>query len=149
MKKFLTIFVVVIFAFGITSCKKVNVPKAVKTAFSQKYQGASHVSWEQKKDKTVKAEFKLKKVEMSALFNNKGLWLRTEKEIEIKAVPETVKKTLQARFSNYKVKETTYFETPTQSGYGIVLKLKNGEKIKALFDKNGKGLKREKVTDNE
>ena len=149
MKKFLTLFVVAIFVFGITSCKKVNVPEAVQTAFGKKFQGVSRVHWEQKKDKTVKAEFKLKGIEMSALFNNKGIWLKTEKVMEMKTIPEAVKKTLKARFSDYTVEETESFETPMHAGYAIELKLKNGEKIKALFDKNGKGLKREKVTDDE
>ena len=149
MKKLLILTMAMVFSFGITACKKVKVPEKVKTAFSQKFQKASDIDWDQEKNNTWEAEFTLKAVEMSATFTNKGVWLETETEIKLEALPDAVQKTVQAKFADYQLKGAEYIEKPDFSGYEIMLKAKNGDKIEVLFDKSGKGLKREKITDED
>ena len=145
MKKELIIVLAVVLSFGLVSCKKVNVPQKVKTAFEQKFKNADEVEWEQEDNNLWEAEFEVNEQEMSATFDGNGNWLKTESEIDAKKVPDAVAEAVEKKFSDYKVKGWELIELPGQTAYEAELKGKNGEKIKVQFDKNGKGLKRERV----
>jgi hypothetical protein len=134
---------------GLNACKKVTVPETVKSAFARKYSDAKNVKWDQEEDNLWEAEFETSGLEMSATFNGNGAWLETEWNIEAKEVPEAVKNTLKKKFSDYKIKEYEYIESPHLRGYEVLIENPDDEKLKVVFDKEGKGLQREKVTDED
>ena len=145
MKKELIVVIAVALTLGLVSCKKVNVPEKVKASFEQKFKNAGEVEWEQEKNNIWEAEFETGGKEMSATFDGNGSWLETETEIESSEVPQVVVDAAAKKFPDYTVKEWELIEKPDQMMYEAEMKSPDGEKIKVQFDKNGTGLKREKV----
>ncbi len=145
MKKEQIIVLVIALTLGLVSCKKVNVPEKVKASFEQKFKNAGEVEWEQEENNKWEAEFEMDEKEMSATFDGNGSWLETETEIESSEVPQAVVDAATKKFPGYKIKEWELIEKPEQTIYEAEMKGENGEKIKVQFDKNGTGLKREKI----
>ncbi len=145
MKKEWLIVWAVVLAFGLFSCKKVDVPQKVQKAFEQKFANVEKLQWEQEKNNLWEAEFKLNGEELSATFDSNGTWMETESEIEAGAVPQAVLQAVEKKFPGYTAKEWEKVEMPDKTVYEVKLKGKNGEKLKVQFDKTGTGLKREKL----
>ncbi len=151
MKKLLIFAVAALFVLEFSSCKgkeKVKVPEKVKTAFENKFPGAGDVEWEQEKQGIWEVEFEIKDTDMEALFDNNGTWLKTETEIEIKELPEAVVNSAKKKFAGYEIYGAEIIETPEQTTYEVKIKNGSGEKMYVVFDKTGKGLKREKAEDD-
>lgn len=62
------------------------------------------------------------------IFNSDGEWVSTETDITLANIPEIVKATIaSSEYSEYRIDDVDYFETPSGDYYYIELELKNKE----------------------
>jgi len=154
MKIFLMIFVMVFSIMTFTACgQKTDVPSNVKKAFEQKVSNAKDVEWEyDSEDKLWEVEYEMGKAEFTSAFDENGIWVETGKEIKFSELPETVKATLKADYSDYEVEEMEFVETPKGKFYEVEVELeKDDEEVEfeLLFSTDGKAVKKEQEKDDE
>src|SRR5258708_22472473 len=70
-----------------------RVPASVNESFHSKFKGVRKVEWKRKSDQNYEAEFKLKRVEVAAKFDQRGKWLATETTIEQSALTTDSRRT--------------------------------------------------------
>lgn len=116
------------------------VPENVKKEFSKKYPTTEAVKWDSEDTNEWEAEFKVNGTEMSASFDNKGIWLETEAEINAKDLPVEVTNTIAKNFAGFKTGEVSTIETPKMKGYEVQLK-KDDTSLEVVFDNSGKVIK--------
>jgi hypothetical protein len=117
-----------------------NTPEIVKKEFAKKYPAAQSVKWASEEANEWEAEFKINGTEMSASFDDKGIWLETETEINVKELPASVTNTIAKNFAGFKTGEASVNETPGMKGYEV--ELTNGEtSLEVIFDNSGKVIK--------
>lgn len=77
-----------------------NPPLEVVQSFKEQYPDAKSTKWTKIKDedKPYKVSFIQNKVKLNAYFDKKGKWIETEKNIRLKALPESIKATLDSQF---------------------------------------------------
>ena len=75
----------------------IKVPEAVKTAFANKFPGAT-AEWGKENSKEYEAEFKLNGKSASANFLTDGSWVETEAEISMTDVPAAVKTAVEKKY---------------------------------------------------
>jgi hypothetical protein len=154
MKIFLMIFVMVFSIMTFTACgQKPNVPANVKKTFEQKVPDAKDVEWEyDSEDKLWEVEYEMGKAEFTSAFDENGKWVETEKKIKFAELPETVKATLKADYSDYEVEEVEYVETPDGKFYEVEVELEKDDKeveFELLFSTDGKVVKKEQEKDDD
>ena len=118
-----------------------NVPENVKKEFAKKYPSAQSVKWDSEEANEWETEFKINGNEMSASFDNKGVWLETETEISVKDLPAAVTNSLAKDFAGFKTGEVSANETPQMKGYEVALK-KGEATFEVVFDNSGKVIKK-------
>jgi len=91
---FMTVSLFIGCAFG------TEVPTAVKTAFDQKFVGATDVKWGKESKTEFEADFKLNGVIMSANFKEDGTWMETETSISAMDIPAVVSSAIKAKYPN-------------------------------------------------
>lgn len=133
---------------GSKTDRKIIVPELVKKAFSTKYAAATKVTWGMESKGEYEAEFVMNKTEMSAVYDEQGVLLEAETEIEASALPQAVKTTLSNDFAGYKIDEVLKAEAKGVTTYELTAS-KNKEEFQLVFDTNGKLLKKEAVTEEE
>jgi len=121
-----------------------NAPDNVKNEFAKKYPSAQSVKWDSEEANEWEAEFKINGTEMSASFDNKGVWLETETEISVKDLPAAVTNSLAKDFAGFKTGEVSANETPQMKGYEVALK-KGEATFEVVFDNSGKVIKKTEV----
>jgi hypothetical protein len=84
--------------------KEADVPAAVKEGFKNSFPNSKAKEWE-KEDDNFEAEFDVKKVETSALFDANGSLLQTEVEIAVKELPKAIIDYLSKNETGKKIKE--------------------------------------------
>jgi len=136
-------------AFG----QKTDVPAKVKNAFEQKVSNAKDVEWEyDSEDKVWEVEYEIGKDEFTSAFDENGKWVETEKEIKFSELPEPVKATLKADYSDYEVEEVEFVETPDGKFYEVEVELEKDDKeveYELLIAPDGKVVKKEQEKDDE
>ncbi len=143
MKKILLIKMILSSLF-ILACSQ-NVPTMVKQSFSKKFPLADQVRWTKEDSATFEAEFKLNGKEMSANFDEKGIWFETEAEITEEQLPDTIKAALLIHFKDYIIQETTTVEEPGKSlKYEIGIN-KDKEKLEVIFTVDGQLLDKKRI----
>jgi hypothetical protein len=145
MKKLLIFFICLIFVFGAlaTNQKDEKIPVAAQSGFAIKFPTALKVKWSVEKPGEFEAEFTLKKVETSALFDEKGNLLETEAEIKESELPQAVKATIAKDFIGYKLGE---IEKATDAKGVTTFEMeaaKGKDKLEISFDTTGKLISRE------
>jgi Putative beta-lactamase-inhibitor-like, PepSY-like len=121
-----------------------NAPDNVKNEFAKKYPSAQSVKWASEEANEWEAEFKINGTEMSASFDNKGVWLETETEISVKELPASVTNTIAKDFVGFKTGAVSTNETPKMKGYEV--ELTNGEtSLEVIFDNSGKVIKNTEI----
>ncbi len=140
----------IVFAiFSFSACgQKENVPVKVKTAFEQKFPNATKVKWEKENDTEWEAEFRMNNNEYSANFDNKGNWLETEYEVEMKDIPEAVKSTLDNEFASYEIEVSEVSENAEGTFYEFELE-KDETEMEVVIDQSGKVVKKEVETEDD
>ena len=86
--------------------KETEVPAPVKTSFEKQYPGIKVEKWE-KEGTNFEAEFDLKKVETSSLFDANGTMLETETEIKVSELPKGVTDYVTKNLGGKKIKEAS------------------------------------------
>jgi hypothetical protein len=124
------------------------VPELVKKAFALQYPNATKVEWGIEKPDEYEAEFIGDKTEMSAVFDEKGVLLEAETEIDKSKLPSAVKATLSKDFADYKIGEIEKSESKGAISYEMEAK-KEKEEFELSFDNNGKLLKKEAISEDE
>jgi len=150
----LMILVMVLSTMTFTACgQKTDVQSNVKKAFEQKVSNAKDVEWEyDSEDKLWEVEYEIGKAEFTSAFDENGKWVETEKEIKFSELPEAVKATLKADYSDYEVEEVEFVETPKGKFYeGEVELEKDDEEVEfeLLFSTDGKEVKKEQEKDDD
>lgn len=146
------ILVMVLSTMTFTACgQKTDVPSNVKKAFEQKVSNAKDLEWEyDSEDKLWEVEYEIGKAEFTSAFDKNGKWVETEKEIKFSELPEAVKATLKADYSDYEVEEVEFVETPKGKFYEVEVELeKDDEEVEfeLLFSTDGKVVKKEQEKD--
>jgi len=129
-----------------------QTPVATTAAFQKKFPTAKSVQWEQDADGTYEADFKVNGKKMSAAFSAAGIWLETETDIKIKALPEAVRAAIANAFSGYEIQEAERVETPEGVVYEVKMeKEADGQEteLEVLFAGDGKLLKQEVEEDDD
>ncbi len=115
---------------------------AVKSAFAQKYPGATNVEWESE-DGNFEVEFKLNGQETEASFAADGAWRETEIEIAKNKLPIGVKKAVSNQFEGYKIKEAEQISTLLWASAFEVKLARKKSIIEAVFSPAGELLHQE------
>lgn len=145
MKKQMLILAAVIF-IGFSACGQSDkdVPAIVKSAFTQKFSGATNVKWGRENDKEWEAEFKIGGKKYSANFDNAGTWVETEYQISVKEIPAAVKTTLDKESAGAKVKVSEVTETKDGKSFEFVVG-KGENKTELVIDNAGNVISKEQV----
>ena len=126
-----------------------NPPKAVSSAFSEKFGTVKSVKWDQEEANEWEAEFKMNGNEMSASFDNAGKWLETESEINKKDLPENIVNAFKAQYEGWKIEQVEKIEKPDFVGYEMSIEQEDNEK-EILISRDGQiTVKKEKREDME
>lgn len=143
MKKVLIITAVCLLS-GMSFGQKVGadkVPAAVKESFAKKYAGAKVKKWE-KEGNEYEAEFNWKKMETSANFDSKGTFLASEQDIKTSELPKGVSDYCSKNFAGYKISEAAKMTDASGKITFEVEMTKGKTHFDALFDSNGKFIKK-------
>ena len=118
-----------------------DAPKAVKEAFAKKYPNAKVDSWE-KEDVGYEAEFKMNKIESSAVFSDEGVFLEVEQEIKPTELPQSVRDYCAKEYKGYKLAEAAKI-TDAANKVMFEAEMGNGkEHFDVLFDDKGNFVKK-------
>jgi hypothetical protein len=121
-----------------------DVPAPVKSAFSQKFSGATNVKWGRESDKEWEAEFKMGGKKYSANFDNAGNWMETEYQVTVNELPAPVKATLDKESAGSKIKLSEVTETKDGKAFEFVLN-KGEDQTELVIDNSGKVTKKEQL----
>ena len=122
-----------------------RAPKEVKTAFDKKFADVEKVKWEKESDTEWEAKFKMNGIEYSACFGADGSWIETEYEIQISAIPDTVRSILDVEFAGFEIDGAEMIENTDGIFYEIELE-KGDVEIEVLMDSFGAILEKEVIT---
>jgi ABC-type phosphate/phosphonate transport system substrate-binding protein len=151
MKKLVLVALTIAISFGL-SCEhkesSKNVPEAVKTAFNKKFTNAEGVEWSQEDDSEWEAEFKIKGINYSANFTNKGEWKETEYKIKRSELPEAVRATISQEFNEFDVESAEISETADGEVYELVIEI-DDEEFEVVIDANGKIIEKKKSSEED
>ena len=133
-----------VLAISATACgqkvSEADVPQPVKAAFMKQFPKADHAHWGMESKTEYEVEFKQGSEEMSATYGSAGQWMETEKDIQLAALPEVVRKTIAASYSDQKLGDISQVESPKGSFYEV--DMEKGEKsMEVVFSTDGKVVK--------
>lgn len=135
MKKLISTLIA---TFVFVACSAVvpkDMPAVVLAAFVKKYPDVKVMEYEKERD-FWEIEFEMNGYEYEALFNNEGKWLETEKDIEEKDLPDTIKAYISNNYQEVKYKEIEFKETPGGNTYETEIKTE-GNRITLIFNEDG------------
>lgn len=124
-----------------------KVPAPVKSAFSTKFPKAENVKWEMEDKTDYEAEFTMSGTKWSAAYKPNGTWMETEHKISMQDLPEAVRKTIAAKYSDQKAEEVEQADTPSGTMYEVGFK-KDGHETEVVFSADGQVMK-SKVEEDE
>jgi len=105
-----------VFLFATIGCsQKINekdVPGSVKTAFTNKFSGASDVKWEKENKKEFEANFKMNNTDVSANFSLDGSWVETETTIPASELPAAITNAVNTKYPGAVYGRTEKIEKP-------------------------------------
>jgi len=116
MKKNILLYMACIMICLPATCQ-VKVPDAVKTAFSNKFPGASEIKWEKENKNELEANFKMNNTTVSANFSLNGTWVETETTIPVNELPAPVTNAVNTKYPGAVYERTEKIEKPG----GIIL----------------------------
>ncbi|HRH51388.1 MAG TPA: PepSY-like domain-containing protein [Panacibacter sp.] len=142
-RRFLLLLFVLVAAIAHAQIRK--IPAEVTDAFAARYPHAEKVSWRDKVS-YFEAQFMLNGFEMSAGFNSKGDWQRTERKIKFSDLPDDVEDGfLKSKYADWEKGSVVEIDEDSEPViYRIVVK-KNIQKKYLFFTTSGK-LNREALT---
>jgi hypothetical protein len=111
MKKNIISFIIISLA-NLSAICQVKVPDAVKTAFTNKFPGASEIKWEKENKNKLEANFKMNNTVVSANFSLDGTWVETETTIPASELPAPVTNAVNAKYPGAVYERTEKIEKP-------------------------------------
>ena len=111
MKKNIASFIIVSLASLQAICQ-VKVPDVVKTAFNNKFPGASEIKWEKENKNELEANFKMNNTAVSANFSLDGTWVETETTIPANELPAPVTNAVNTKYPGAVYGRTEKIEKP-------------------------------------
>ncbi len=91
-----------VFLFATIGCSQKitekDLPVPVKTAFNNKFPGATDIKWEKENKKELEANFKMNNADVSANFSLDGTWVETETTIPASELPVAVINTVNTKY---------------------------------------------------
>lgn len=144
MKKIALIPLTLLIFITLSACSQSRVPDAVKTTFISKFPTVQKAHWGREGQTEWEAEFTLNGKDMSANFDLNGNWKETETTLSMNELPGKVRAALTQHFSDFKVKEAAYSETPSANVYEVIVKKGNNRK-EISFNAEGKIITQEKA----
>jgi hypothetical protein len=124
--------------------KEAEVPASVKTAFEKKFPGSKVKEWE-KEGADYEAEFDLKKVETSAVFDANGMFKEVEQEIKMVELPKAAMEYCTKTYPVHKLSEAAKI-TDASGKIMYEAELKKGKThFDVLFDDKGTFIKQTEV----
>jgi hypothetical protein len=130
------ICLVVALLLGLSSFCQVKVPDAVKTAFNNKFPGASGLKWEKESKTEVEANFKINGADVSANFKLDGSWVETETTIPVSELPAAVANAVNTKYQGAVYGRTEKIEKPGKILYEVNITV-NGKKKELELDPDG------------
>lgn len=135
MKKLFLMFVTVALMSGYSFA--LTPPQVVKTAFDAKFPSATKVSWGKESAKEWEADFVFEGTKISAVFNEDGTWMETEKKIYTADLPKAVLDAIRAKYVGWRIVEVDKTES-AKHGSIYEADLKKGTKKKGVaFKEDG------------
>jgi hypothetical protein len=136
--------------FCFTACGQSgkDAPASVKSAFSQKFSGATSVKWGRESDKEWEAEFQMGGKKYSANFDNDGVWMETEYQVTVSELPAAVKATLDKESAGSKIKISEVSETKDGKAFEFVLG-KGENQTELVIDQSGNVTKKEQLKEED
>src|SRR6185436_16230064 len=114
-----------------------KVPDVVKTAFNNKFSGASEVKWEKESRKELEANFKMNNTDVSANFKLDGTWVETETTIPVSELPAAVSNAVNTKYPGAVYGRTEKIEKPgSKILYEVNIKMKS-KKIELELNEDG------------
>jgi len=142
-RRFLLLLFVLVAA--ITHAQIRKIPAEVTDAFAARYPHAEKVSWRDKVS-YFEAQFMLNGFEMSAGFNSKGDWQRTERKIKFSDLPDDVEDGfLKSKYADWEKGSVVEVDEESEPVMYRILVKKNIQKKYLFFTISGK-LNREALT---
>ena len=130
---------------AITHAQIRKIPAEVTDAFAARYPHAEKVSWRDKVS-YFEAQFMLNGFEMSAGFNSKGDWQRTERKIKFSDLPDDVEDGfLKSKYADWEKGSVVEVDEESEPVMYRILVKKNIQKKYLFFTISGK-LNREALT---
>ena len=124
-----------------------EVPMAVREAFDEAFSEIEEVEWELERG-MYEAEFKIDGREYGIYFNNDGVLIAREKEIEVEDLPDVIKELLEAEYQEFEIDEVEIVESEDGDSYEIELESENSW-VELRLNADGSVISRyEKMTDN-
>ena len=123
-----------------------EIPQAVKDAFTHQYADATDVEY---RDQLVmvNVDFKLDGENMTATYNNKGVWKGTEKEWSFDKLSDAVKDGFsKSKYADWDQEETTFLYIPGGAEQFRIKVKKNDLQKKYLYFNSKGRLLRESIT---
>ena len=121
-----------------------DVPANVKSAFTQKFSNATNVKWGRENDQEREAEFKMDSKSYAADFDNAGIWVETEYEINENEIPAIVKSTLDKESTGAKINLSEVAETADGISYEFIVG-RGEDQTELVIDNSGKLISNELV----
>ena len=142
-RRFLLLLFVLVAAIAHAQIRK--IPAEVTDAFAARYPHAEKVSWRDKVS-YFEAQFMLNGFEMSAGFNSKGDWQRTERKIKFSDLPDDVEDGfLKSKYADWEKGSVVEIDEDSEPVIYRILVKKNIQKKYLFFTTSGK-LNREALT---
>lgn len=111
MKKNIACSIAILLLY-ISTFSQVKVPGAVKTAFSNKFPGATGLKWEKENKSELEANFKMNNTDVSANFKLDGSWVETETTIPVADLPAAVKNAIDKKYPGANFIQVEKLEKP-------------------------------------
>ncbi len=139
--KFLVLLIIMTAYFTQAQAQKVNakdVPAPVTNAFNVSHPNQKDVDWS-KDGKNYEAEFDVDKKDVSITYDVTGKLLDTEMEIEVSALPASVKSYMKTNYKDHEIKSAS----KTTDLNGVVTYEAHIQGLDVIFDANGNFIKKE------
>ena len=140
MKKSASLIMLFIVAssFIMFSCdgKKAETKKKAISSFEKMYPQIKDVKWNWINDSIWEAHFIFNEKEMTAKYNNSGVWLKSRTNINAEEIPMPVMDRIDGFYYGYVITGSRFVETPDFKGYEIDIDV-NGKGIELLISESG------------
>lgn len=141
MKKYLVIISLIVLTVSILA-QEAKMPQKVQAAFKKLYPNVTDVKWDKEGTNQFEAEFSLKGVKTSVVFDDEGELEETETAIKMDELPSTVVPYVTKNYEGYEITEAAKI-VDDEGNVTYETEISDGKvKQDLLFDKDGNHLEK-------